>query len=158
MGASYGDLGMKIMHGGVANSGYPTAIAVEAGTGDITGGLWDVHTPMVIRRLGILVTVAFDYNVQVAEGVVTFFRRITYGSNTGRVTLGTVRLIDATAAGRILYRDINEVFANVGDQIVAAITTAGTGGGAIAGDFLPEFYYDEVPEALGNQTRWVAGA
>ena len=154
---SYGEHDFKVLHGGEANSGYPTDIALEAAAADITGGLWDVHTPMIIKRVGILVRVAFAYDTQTAEGVVTFFRRITYGSNTGRVTLGTVRLIDATALGRILYRDINDTFANVGDQIVAAITTAATGGGAIAGDFLPLFYYENVPETVANQTRWVLG-
>ena len=153
---SYGDHDFHVMHGGMANSGYPTAIALEAGAADLTGALWDVQTPMIITRVGLLVTVAFDYDTLVTEGVVTFFRRITYGSNTGRVTLGTVRLINATAAGRILYRDINDVFANVGDQIVAAITTAAVGGTEL-GDFLPMFYYQPVPETLANQTRWVLG-
>ena len=154
---SYGDFDFKVLHSGEANSGYPTDIALEAAAADITGGLWDVLTPIIIRRVGILVRVAFDYNVQVTEGVVTFFRRITYGSNTGRVTLGTVRLIDGTALGRILYRDIADTFANVGDQIVAAITTQAAGGGAIAGDFLPVIYYENVPETPANQTRWVLG-
>jgi hypothetical protein len=101
---------------------------------------------MEVVRIQLLVTVTLDYNVQTAEGVVTFYKRVTYGSNTGRVALGTVKLKGGTLAGQRLFRDIQPHKVTPGQQIVAAITTAATGGGAIAGDFLPEFLAYSVPE------------
>ena len=137
---------IKAFHSGMANTGFATAIAVEAAAAAITGGLWDVMHPMEIYRLQLLVTVALNYDTQTAEAVVTFFKRVTYASDTGRVTLGTVRLIDGTAAGVRLYRNIQPHKVYPGQQILAAITTAGTGGGSIAGDFLPEFLAIPVAE------------
>lgn len=139
-----------LFHSGVGDAGWATAIAVEAAAGNITGGLWSPGTPTQVTRLLVLVTVAFSYNVQTAEGVVSFFKRVTYGSDTGRVLLGTVRLIDGTAAGVRLYKDINAHLVFPGQQIVAAITVAATGGGAIAGDFLPEVEHMPVPEMPAN--------
>lgn len=158
MASSYGDHELKVLTPADGDSRWATAIAVEAGTGDITGGLWSCMSPFEVTRLMLHITVTLAYDTQVVEGIVTFFKRITYGSNTGRVTLGTVRLINGTTAGQTLYVDINPHMIDVGEQVVAAITTAGTGGGAIAGDFLPAVGYDFVPEALGNQTQWVSGA
>jgi hypothetical protein len=147
------------MHSGMADSGFATAIALEASTGNLTGGLWSPGTPIVITRVQVLVTVAFNYDTQTAEGRVTFFRRITFGSDTGRETLGIVRLIHGTAAGARIYTDIDPTKILPGQQVVAAITTAGTGGGSIAGDFLPEFRWYPVEENVKNiPTRMVDGS
>lgn len=139
-----------LYHSGVADAGFATAIALEAATGNITGGLWSPGTPTKVTRVQVLVTVAFDYNVQTVEGIVTFFKRVTFGSDTGRVSLGTVRLINAAPAGARLYKDISPHMIVPGQQIIAAITTAATGGGAIAGDFLPEVEHYPSPEMPAN--------
>lgn len=145
----------QVLHSGMANSGFATAIALEGAAANITGGVWDVMTPCKVIRLQVLVTVAFDYATQTAEGVVSFYKRITYGSDTGRVLLGAVRLIHGTAAGQRLYVDINGHKCLVGQQIVAAISTAATGGGGIAGDFLPEVVVQNDYETAVNMPLMV---
>lgn len=154
---SYGEQDFRVLHSGMADAGFATAIALEAPTGNLAGGLWTVQSPLVVKRLGLLVTVAFNYDTQTTEGVVTFFRRVTYGSDVGRVALGAIRLLNGTAAGQILYRSINDVKVNVGEQILAAITTQAVGGAGIAGDFLPVVYYEYTPDTPANQSAWVAG-
>lgn len=146
------------MHTGMAASGYATAIALEAGAANLTGGLWDVFEPMVVVYGGVLVTVAFNYDTQTAEAVVKFFQRVTYGSDTGRVELCAIRLIDGTAAGKILYAPAAKKLISAGQQIVAAITTAGTGGGSIAGDFQPVFGYYPVGDSTPNNGNLVLAA
>ena len=139
-----------LYHSGVADLGFAPQIALEAAAGNISGGLWSPGTPTAVTRVQVLVTVAFDYNVQTVEGIVTFFKRVTFNSDTNRVSLGTVRLIHGTAAGVRLFKDINPHVITPGQQIIAAITTAATGGGAIAGDFLPEVEHLPVPEMPAN--------
>lgn len=139
-----------LMHSGTADAGWATAIAMNAATGNLTGGLWSPGSPTQVTRLLVLVTTAFSYNVQTVEGIVSFFKRVTFGSDTNRVLLGTIRLIDATAAGVRLYKDISPHMIVPGQQIVSAITVAGTGGGAIAGAFLPEVEHMPSPEMPAN--------
>lgn len=148
----------EVLHSGKANSGFATAIAVEAATGNITGGVWDVMSACKVLRLQLLVTVTLNYDTQTAEGKVSFYKRITYGSDTGRVLLGVVRLIHGTTAGQRLYVDIPPHKCLVGQQIVAAISTAGTGGGAIAGDFLPEVVVQDDYETAKNMPMMVAAS
>lgn len=137
---------------------YATAIAVEAAAANITGAVWDVVDPIVVVRGMVQVTVAFNYDTQTAEGIVKFFKRVTYGSDTDRVELCAIRLIHGTAAGKYLYAPCNKVIAVTGEQIVAAITTAGTGGGSIAGDFQPMFAYYPAGESTPNNTNLVLAA
>lgn len=148
----------EVLHTGKSNTGFATAIALEAGAGNLTGGLWDVMTPVKVIRLQVLVTVTFNYDTQTAEGVVSFYKRITYASDTGRVLLGAVRLIHGTTAGQRLYVDIAPHKCLVGQQIIAAISTAGTGGGAIAGDFQPEVVVQDDYETAANMPMMVAAS
>lgn len=139
-----------VLHTGLADAGWATPLAMNVGTGNLTGALWSPGTPMLVTRLSLLVTTAFSYNVQTIEGVVSFYKRVTFGSDAARVLLGTVRLIDATAVGVRLYKDINFHLVTPGQQVVAAVTTAATGGGGIAGAFLPEIEVMGVPEMPSN--------
>jgi len=98
---------------------------------------------MQVQRVGVLVTVAVNYDTPTALCIVAFDRRVIYGSNTGRVEMGRVTIPDGAVAGAVYYLDIpnaadkdnGEVIA--GGEVVAEIVQAGTGGGAIAGDFQP---------------------
>lgn len=128
-------------HPGEADAGLPTALALEAATGDKS--IWTAFHPMQVSRVGILITVATDYDTQSAAAVVAFDRRVTYGSDTGRVEMARLTIPDATAAGTVIYVDVpngqdndsGEVLA--GGQVVSEVVTQGAGGGSIAGDFQP---------------------
>ena len=128
-------------HSGEADAGLATALALEVATGDKS--IWTAFHPMQVSRVGVLVTVTTNYDTLITTTVVAFDRRVTYGSDTGRVEMGRVSIGNAVKAGTVIYLDIpngadndnGEVIA--GGQVVSEVVTAGTGGAAIAGDFQP---------------------
>ena len=113
-------------------------LALEVATGDTTF-TWMCYWPMQVLSFGFLVSVAFDYNVQTAEGVIALDKRVTFGSDTGRVEVCRVDLEDALAIGAVRYvlPPRANMFCHPGDQLVCEVVTAATGGGAIAGDWVP---------------------
>jgi hypothetical protein len=140
-------------HAGMTDAGHATALAVEAATGDI--GIWTAFHPMQVSRVGVLITVAINYDTLTTKAVIAFDRRVTYGSDTGRVEMGRVSIPDATAAGTVIYLDIpngegndnGEVLA--GQQVVAEIVTQGAGGTEV-GDFQPFVCWQPMAVAPGN--------
>ena len=137
-------------HSGEADAGLATALALEVSTGDKS--IWTAFHPMQVARIGILITVATNYDTLTASAVVAFDRRVTYGSDTGRVEMARLTIPDAKVAGTVIYVDIpngdgndnGEV--NAGGQVVSEVVTAGTGGGSIAGDWQPFIVW--VPRGL----------
>ena len=130
-------------------TGTPLALEVSAGGNNV---IWTCWEPITVFEVRAFVTVAFNYDTQTAEGVLSFERRVAYGSDTGRVVIGAVSLTDGTAAGVSLYQTIDPVDFEIGDQLIADMSTAGTGGMSIAGDFIPVAIFHPRPE-----TKAVAG-
>ncbi len=141
-------------HSGEARAGHASDLALEVGTGDKS--IWDAFHPMQVMRVGVLITVAVNYDTQTAATVVAFDRRVTYGSDTGRVEMGRLTIPDAAVAGAVYYLDIPNAEGNdsgeviAGGQVVSEVVTAGTGGGSIAGDFQPFITWVPRPLAPGN--------
>src|SRR5262252_4226174 len=59
-------------------------------------------TPSMVRRLWATVTTV----ISTAASVITFTYRPTPGSATGQVTLGTLTVPLATAAGKFMYKNL----------------------------------------------------
>lgn len=120
----------------LSNAAQETAVALEATAADVF--VFDVDEPFIVAGFRVKITVATNYDTQTAAAVISLDRRITYGSETGRVELGTVTIPDATAAGIQVYStDFTVTQLDRGDQLVVEVKTAGTGGMSIAGDWLP---------------------
>lgn len=127
--------------------------AVAADADDLSGAA--VHTTFVpvmaqmkVKRLEVLVSV-----VTVGAATIAFKRRPTFASATGEVTMGSVVVPAATAAGKVVYKDITPVVCFPGDQIVYEITSAATSGSAhygVAGEL--------DPEQPANQSDMIASA
>lgn len=127
--------------------------AVAADADDLSAAA--VHTTFVpvmaqmkVRRLEVLVSV-----VTVGACTVAFKRRPTFGSTSGEVTMGSVVVPGATAAGKVVYKDITPVVCFPGDQIVYEITSAATSGSAhygVSGEL--------DPEQAANQSDMIASA
>jgi hypothetical protein len=83
--------------------------------------------PMTVMRIAALVTLA----PTVTAGVVSLDRRVLAGSDTGRVELGQMTIPVGTAAGKVVYKDIDPVDLDMGDQLVFELLTASTAGAAI---------------------------
>ena len=81
-----------------------TAVALEAAAAVVA--TWNFQEPAEVTRVGFQVTVAFDYDTQITEGVLKFYKRPTYGSDTGRIELASLDLTDGLAAGHCYFVDV----------------------------------------------------
>lgn len=134
-------------------------LALEVAAGDTTF-TWIAYWPMQVLAFGFMVTVAFDYNVQVAQGVIALDKRPTFGGDVGRVEVGRVELLDALAIGSVRYVLPNRtnVMVDPGDTLVCEVVVAATGGGAIAGDWVPFVMCGVRAETPANITGWTQTA
>lgn len=89
--------------------------------------------------------------------VVRFSKRVLQGSDTGAVVLGSLTIPDATAVGKVLYKDITKVQFAVGDTLKLENLTVGTGG-SIAGQGYYAYEAFDDPETPGNMSDMIASA
>ncbi len=131
---------------------------VLTSTGDIASfGIFNVVERLTLYRVGALIKtlVATD----TAEAVITFDKRITTDSDTGRVeplVSGALLTIpDTTVVGKIVYEDITPTELSPGDQVVPEVTTAGTDGASAAGAYLPVLYLRRTDYTAAKETDMV---
>jgi hypothetical protein len=90
--------------------------------------------PVTALRINALVTVA----PTATAAVVALDRRITYGSDTGRVEIGRLTIPIGTAIGKVVWKELDPTDFDIGDQMVLELITASTAGAAILGvEFVP---------------------
>jgi hypothetical protein len=119
----------------------PSDIALEAAAGDMTGMTWTINFPARVIEFGYHVTVAFDYDTLVTTGVIALDKRVLSESDTGRVEVVRLNLVDGLAqyascrAPRAL---VGSTAGNLepGDQLVCEIVTQAVGGTEV-GDYYP---------------------
>lgn len=88
-------------------------------------------------------------------GIVTFDRRVTGGSDTGRVDAyaGTVNLATSHTAGKVVYKDPTALLTlQEGDEVVVEVTDASANVTAAHAVLLVR----EIPEVAGNNTDMIA--
>lgn len=124
---------------------------LEVAEGDL-GLAFDVLEPITITRIGVIATVAYDYDTQTAEGQVSVDRRVAYGSDVGRVELGVIKQLDATPAGTVIKLDINPVDLDVGDQVILEAKVLAAGGTEV-GDWKGFFCYHHRASTTENQAE-----
>lgn len=119
-----------------------TQTPADKGTSHVLG-------PATVLRITALVTLA----PTATAAVVALDRRVTAGSDTGRVELGRITIPVGTAAGKVVYKDIEPVDVDMGDQLVLELVTASTAGSAV-------FSYNYIPraETPANQADAVLSA
>ena len=133
---------------------------VTTATGDISSfGIFNVVERLMLFRIGALIKTAID-NTSV-EAIITIDRRILTDSDTGRVepvvTGATLTMADNTTVGKIIYKNITRTELSVGDQLVAEVTTAGTGGGP-AGAYLPVYWFYRTDYTAAKESDFTASA
>lgn len=106
-----------------------------------------------ITRIAFYVTVTVAANTQTP--VVEFNRRPTYNSASGEVLMGTLTIPTGTAAGKVVYKDINPINLYPGDEFSFEHITQATDSGSAAGAGFYGFDLEEDPEYAGNQTNMV---
>lgn len=156
---------IREIDGAIADAALPTAIDLEAATGAIL--VKTMETPGYARELRFLVTETFDYDTQVAEGVLTLYRYPS-GDDGSKEALGTIALQDAMTAGQIGFSKIANLPANInpppamppanyfaGDKLAVWITTRASGGGYLAGTFQPVIIVSDRGENIPSQEQLV---
>jgi len=129
---------------GIPPLGATTASVSLTAAADI--GLASIGEPMDLAFVDAEIVTA----PTVTAAIVTIFRRITTGSDTGVVTVGTMTIPVGTAIGTTVRRTFNSRF-NRGDQLRVAVTTTATAGAALlqchfypAGDSMSTFTGSEL--------------
>lgn len=109
-----------------------------------------------VKRLMFMVevVVAADTTAPVVE----FNRRPTIASATGEVALGTLTIPDGTAAGAVIYKDIDPVNFEVGDELSFELITQGADAGTATGDGYYGVLCIDDPEIPGNEDAMTASA
>lgn len=113
--------------------------------------LFRIMGPVTVTRIGILITGALSVTALVLD----FDKRITPGSDIGRVDQGVGRITAPAAAqaiGVVLYKDV-AVDLSAGDEVSVQVVTAATGGPGVP--FLEYIPRAEVP---ANQSDMVASS
>lgn len=100
-------------------------------------GSWTVLGPVTVLRFGVLL----NANVTVTNAVIDFDKRVTFGSDTGRVSKfgGTMTIPFGSTIGQMVYKDV-QVDLNPGEQLMVKLATASTAGGGV-------FYIEWIPRA-----------
>ena len=112
----------------------PTATNVTAAAGDITGAIWTITGPYQVTRIGVQIGTAVVYGAAPTLAVIAVDRRVTNGSETGRVELGRVTIPESAPAGAVYYVDIPTSGTgqtgdlNTGEQLLGEVITQGAGG------------------------------
>lgn len=112
-----------------SSNAFLTAVNLAAATGDY--GLLYVGEQVVITRLMLIVTTTLVADT--TAPILTFYARPTIGSTTGQVTLGTLTIPDLTAAGKIVYKNIESAKIPQGYTIAVNRSTQAASSGTAAG-------------------------
>jgi hypothetical protein len=137
------------------NSGTITTAANLAATA-ADWVVYGVQHPIVIRRISIFMTLACSAST--TAPVVTVYSRPTTASSAGQVTIGTLTIPNATAAGKVVYKELNSVRVNAGNDLCLAVTTQGGGSGTAAGTGFIGLMYEMAPEVPADQPNMIASA
>jgi hypothetical protein len=94
--------------------------------------------------------------------VVQFKKRSAPGVSSGEVVLGSLSIPHLTAAGKVLYKNINEAEFQAGEALAIEVTTAASSsvplGITAAGGCLYGFELQESPEDPRNEPNMIASA
>lgn len=157
----YGSYDKTVFDAAVGDASLATAIALEASAAAILTKT--MNEPFVVTRFGYRPTVAFNYDTQTTEGVLTLYR-YPVAAGTNKVALATIPLKDGAAINDVHYVDVaNPVVAargkgraeiDAGELVVIEITTQAAGGTEV-GDFQPFFCGHHKAETALNQASSV---
>ncbi len=104
-----------------------------------------VNEPAQVEEIGIIIKTA---TVSSGGIVVTVTARPTVGSATGAVTIGTITIPTAIAAGKLYTNKVTPVSVSPGYSINVAVTTAAAGVGAAGnGYFVPKMSFSSETDA-----------
>ncbi len=137
-----------------SSNAFLTACNLAAAAGDY--GLLYAGEQVVITRIMAIVTTTMVADV--TAPVLTFYARPTFGTTTGQVTIGTLTVPDLTAAGKILYKNIESAKIPQGYTIAVNRSTQASSSGTAAGACLVMLKSFVAVEDPRNVTLMIASA
>ena len=87
------------------------------------------------------------------DAVIEMRKRPTVGSASGESAVVTLTIPASTAAGKVVYKDVNEIELAPGQSISLQVTSASAAGNVILG-----FIAEEDPEYKLNESSMIASA
>lgn len=108
----------------------PTSAQSLTSTGDVL--VYNFGEAVVLTRIMLLVSTAV---VSTGSVVVNVYQRPTYGSTAGQVLIGALTIPAGTAAGKIVYKNVESFKILPGQQLAFNVGTAAAGGGAAGAGF-----------------------
>lgn len=141
--------------GHVMPAGSGVLAADDLSAAAATHGEYAVMEACRVNRIYFAVSTAVAADA--TAPVVTFAKRVTLGSDTGAVTIGTLTIPDGTAAGSVLFKEVDVALA-AGDSIRVGNTTQAVDGAAAAGAGYYGFRLEDKPEDDANQSDLSASA
>lgn len=132
----------------------PLAIEAIDASVAVHGGLVCIKRCRVKKLMFVLETAVVGTSTAPA---VEFNRRPTIASASGEILLGTLTIPDATTAGTVIYKDIDPVVFEVGDELSFEHTVQAAGG-TVAGDGYYAVLVEDDQETSANETNMVASA
>lgn len=115
-----------------------------------------VQHPVQVRRISIFITTAVTAGLIVPT--VTVYRRPTTASTSGQVLLGTLTIPNGTAAGSVVYKELESVRINAGEDLAFKVNVQATDGGTAAGAGFIGAIIEQDPEVPANQSKMIASA
>lgn len=114
------------------------------------------HTSVQVKRITFGVTTAVLAGT--LAPTVTVYQRPTAGSNASQVLLGTLTIPNGTAAGSIVYKELESVRLKAGQGLAFRVNVQATDGGTAAGVGFPGALIIADPEIPANQSLMIASA
>ena len=138
----------------VASGTITTAANLAATAADWV--VFNVQHPIVIKRISMFIKTAVTAGN--TAPIVSVYSRPTTASSAGQVTIGTLTIPNGTAAGKVVYKELNSVRVHAGYDLCLAVTTKAGDSGTAAGDGFIGFMYEMDPEVPADQTKMIASA
>jgi hypothetical protein len=108
---------------------------------------YTVRSPMKVIRFMLTVTT----QMTVTPAVVALDKRVTPGSDTGRIEVKRITVPLALTVGKVIFSQMCSVDFMPGEQIVIELITAATAG-AVHVDLLLEHFWEEPINTLHSST------
>jgi hypothetical protein len=123
--------------------------ALSVATTGAKGEYAAVGGQVAVSRIALCVSTALGAGAAVVE----IRLRPTVGSATSEAAIATLTIPASTAAGKVVYKDLNEVIVAPGQSISVQVTSA-----SAAGNILFGFLASEDPEYKANVSSMIASA
>ena len=152
--SAQGHLAYFVPNLAIAGNATKPLAAINVAAANATHGEFICTVPCTVRSLKaacVLLTVSTS-----TVPVVTFTKYTLPGAGGTSTAVGTLSIPDATAVGKVLYKDSLDVAFAVGD-VMQVKHTLGTGG-SVAGEVVVSWDCELDPEVPGNNSDMVASA